>query len=162
MVHDGRNYYGIVLTNASSSTVKVYGKNGSNLYSSGFSFDSTDDGTNITSTGANDDLYFLSFAVDKAVFNGLRLATNTDPGDSSVSIFINDNASKHGKTALFLNETFVSRTELDFPTNVQTGVRVKMSADELIYIDYADDGNSQAGRLNVTVYFTFIDRPLNG
>ncbi len=156
------NYYGLVITNASASNIKVYGKSGSNKYASGFAFDSTDNGTNIAATGANDDCYFLTFAVDKAIFNGIRLNANTDTGNSTISIFINDNASSKGKTALFLNETFLGRTEIDFPTGEQAIVRIKMKKEELLFLEYDDDSASQASRLNVIAYFTFIDRSVHG
>src|SRR3990170_1593601 len=69
------NYLGIVLTAPSVAIVKVYGKNGSNLYASGFSFKSIDNST-ITTTGNGNDLYFAVFAVDKAIFNGIRFVAN--------------------------------------------------------------------------------------
>ena len=155
------NFYGLVLTNPSAATVKVYGKNGSDLYSSGFAFDSTD-GAAIAATGSGDDLFFLTFARDKAIFNGIRFTTNADPGQGKVSAFINNNASKKGKTTLFLGEGMQGRTEVDFPTKQQTNVGVRMDRDELVLVDYEDDGGSLASKIQATVYFTFIDRPANG
>ena len=155
------NYLGIVLTAPSVAIVKVYGKNGSNLYASGFSFKSIDNST-ITTTGNGNDLYFAVFAVDKAIFNGIRFVANADTGAGKVSVFINDNASGKGKTALFLGETFLGRKEIDYPTQLQTAVKTKMMKDDLIYIDYEDDSSSAATKLQATAYFTFIDRPLNG
>jgi len=155
------NFYGVVLTNPSVATVKVFGKNGSDLYNSGFAFDSSDD-ANIASTGSGDDLCFSIFAIDKAVFNGIRFVANGDTREGKVNVFINDNASGKGKSALFLGETFLGRLEIDFPTKTQTGLGVKMKEDELIFITFEDDATSLVTKLQTTVYFTFINRPING
>jgi len=156
------NFYSIVLTNTTATSVIWKGKTGGDTYSSGFAFKSTDD-SNISEVGVgNDDFHFLIFARDKAIFNGIRLVANGDTGESMFNIFINDNASKKGKTALFLGETTFGRRDIDFPTKVQTGVSTKMFKDELVLVEYNDDGSSLATKIQATVYFTFINRPLNG
>ncbi len=155
------NFFGIVITNASAATVKVFGKSGSDLYTNGFAFSSTND-LDIASTGSGDDLFFLTFALDKAIFNGIRFVANGDTGQGKINVFINDNASGKGKSALFLGETFLGRTEIDFPTKTQTNLGVKMGKDELILIDYEDDAGSLVTKLQATVYFTFIKRNPNG
>ena len=156
------DFIGIVLTNPSTATVKVFGKNGSDLYENGFAFDSSDNGTNIASTGSGDDLCFSVFALDKAIFNGIRFVANGPTGEGKINVFINDNASGKGKSALFLGETFLGRQEIDFPTKTQTNLGVKMTSDELIDIRYEDDAGSLVTKLQATVYFTFINRPING
>lgn len=155
------NFYGIVITNTTDSDVKVFGKNGTNLYTSGFAFNSTDD-TNISATGSGDDMCFSVFAVDKAIFNGIRFTGNADTGEGKVSVFINDNASGKGKLALFIGETFFGRTTVDFPTKQQTNVGVRMSKDDIIFITFQDDSGSFVTKLQATVFFTFINRPING
>ena len=67
-----------------------------------------------------------------------------------------------GKQALFLGENMLGRKEVDFPTQVQTKLKIRMMKDDLIFIDYEDDSASAANKLQATVYYTFIDRPLNG
>ena len=155
------NFYGIVITNSTASDVKVFGKNGSDLYENGFSFSSAND-LDITSTGSGDDLCFSVFVVDKAIFNGIRFVANGGTGEGKISVFINDNASGKGKAALFLGETFFGRLEIDFPTKTQTGLGVKMTKDDIIFITYDDDSASFVTKLQATVYFTFINRPING
>ena len=155
------NFFGIVLTNASVATVKVFGKTGSDLYTNGFAFSSIND-LDITGTGSGDDIFFLTFAVDKAIFNGIRFTANADTGIGKINVFINNNASKKGKSALFLGETFLGRTEVDFPTKQQTNLGIRMDKEELILIDYEDDAGSLVTRLQVTAFFTFINRALNG
>jgi len=156
------NFFGLVLTNPSVATVKVFGKNGSDQYASGFAFDSSDNGASIASTGSGDDMFFLVFALDKAIFNGIRFTTNATPGQGKISAFINDNASQKGRTSLFLGESMQNRKEADFPTKTQTGVGIKINKNELVLIAFEDDASSLVTKLQATVYFTFIDRPLNG
>jgi len=155
------NFYGIVITNNTASDIKVFGKNGSDLYASGFAFSSAND-LDITSTGSGDDLCFSVFAIDKAIFNGIRFVANNGTGEGKINVFINDNASGKGKSALFLGETFFARTEVDFPTKTQTNLGVKITRDELIFITFTDDAGSLVTKLQATVYFTFINRPVNG
>lgn len=155
------NFYGLVITNATASDIKVFGKNGSDLYESGFSFKSAND-LDITATGNNDDLCFSVFAIDKAIFNGISFTANNGTGEGKINVFINDNASGKGKSALFLGETFLGRTEVAFPTKQQTNLGVRMSRDELIFINYFDDSASLVTKIQATVFFTFINRPING
>jgi len=155
------NYYGIVLTAPTTSDIKWKGKNGSNLYTNGFSFNSTDNDT-ITATGAGDDFYFSIFAIDEAIFHGIRFVSNADAGLGKVNVFINDNASGKGKTSLFLGERFIKRTTIDFPIRNQTSVEVPVNKDELIYILYEDDQTSAITRLQATVFYTFVNRNIHG
>jgi len=154
------NFYGIVITNASDSDIKVFGKSGGDLYASGFAFNSAND-LDITEL-TNDDLCFSVFAVDKSIFNGIRFVANAGTGEGKINVFINDNSSGKGKLALFLGETFLGRLIVDFPTKLQTGASVRLSDDDLVFITFFDDSTSLVTKLQATVYFTFINRPLNG
>lgn len=157
-------HLGIVLTNPSVATVKVYGDQGNNIYSSGFAFDSADD-DNIGETATGDDIFFNIFSKDQAVFHGIRFVVNANPGDESkLTAFIQDKITGVSRTSLFVGERTMQRKEIEFPTQQQTLVQIKMSADEIIEIDYEDDGSqlNLATKLQATAYLTFIDRPLNG
>ena len=157
------NYFGINITNPATSTIKVFVKNGSNQYTNGFAYDSSDDGTNIASTGSGDDLYFLVFALDKCIFNGIRIVVNAeDTGDGQFDLFINDNASGKGKTSLFIGEQLMDRKVTDFPIRTQTNVGVRMTQDQILFLSYTDDGGSLVTQLQATAYLVFVDRELNG
>jgi len=154
------NYYGIVLTNTTATSVKWRGRKTANLYNSGFAFKSTDD-TNISATGSGDDMHFLIFAKDRVTFNGLRLIGNASMGEGKFNVFINDQMTGKTRTAVLLEENTLNRGEANYPTKEQTTVAVEMGKDEVVLIDYNDDGTSLVTKVQATVYFTFIKRPLN-
>lgn len=159
------SFLGIVLTNPSVATVKVFGKLSDNKYTSGFAFDSADNGTNIAETATGDDLFFKVFSRDQAVFHGVRFVWDASTGnDSSLDAQINDTGTGKSRTSLFVGEFTLGRKEIEFPTRENTNVEIKMNKDELIEINYKDDGSQSnlATKLQATIYFTFIDRPLNG
>ena len=100
--------------------------------------------------------------VDKAIFNGIRFVANANTGDGIVNTYINDDSVGKGKTAVFIGETFMGRTEIDYPTRTQTNLGVKLKKEDVLLISYQDDSSSLVTKLQATVYFTFINRPLNG
>ena len=157
----GNNFYGIVITNPSIATVKIYGNSASNKYTNGFAFDSTDD-TNIAETATGDDINFEVYCLDVSSFHGICIALNASGGNSSVTVSIENTVTKKKKAVLMSSENLMSRNEILYFASEITDTFQRMTKDEEIIIEYADEATSAATRLQATVFLAFIDRIING
>ena len=146
------NYYGLVFYNKGVGVHNIYGSVSEKIYEHGNTFTSPSSGGALTNV--NTSVYFCIFAHKDCYIRTIYNSADFNPGDAKIITVIYSTEDNKRKATLQNNMRFYGRTsvELDFKD-----IPRYINSDDIIAINYIDDGNSSASEFQFGIDAVYED-----